>query len=220
MRPEIDRVECAGRAILFATGPWARLPEDIRSASRWRRSTCAARPRSSRARPSRVSACSSWARARLAPSCAPWPGSASPGAARWWLPTAPPRRSAWVAALGACDRTLLLDATDATGALARVEEGGGALFDLVVNCASVPGTEMAADPVHEGGRDGGLLLHGDQLHGRRPRGRRRRQGRAPRHRQRLRSRARRAHARTPSPPPPAARILRGALRALEIDVAP
>jgi L-erythro-3,5-diaminohexanoate dehydrogenase len=29
VRPEIDRVECRGRAILFATGLWARLPDDL-----------------------------------------------------------------------------------------------------------------------------------------------------------------------------------------------
>ncbi|HEY5678239.1 MAG TPA: L-erythro-3,5-diaminohexanoate dehydrogenase, partial [Myxococcales bacterium] len=56
-----------------------------------------------------------------------------------------------VAALGICDRTLALDATDAVGALARIEASGGP-FDLVVNCASVPGTEMASVlAVREGG---------------------------------------------------------------------
>src|SRR5512143_1480043 len=29
VRMDVDRVECDGRAILFATGPWARLPDDI-----------------------------------------------------------------------------------------------------------------------------------------------------------------------------------------------
>src|SRR5512138_2524505 len=29
VRPEADRVECDGEAILFATGPWARLPVDL-----------------------------------------------------------------------------------------------------------------------------------------------------------------------------------------------
>ena len=29
MRPEIERVECDGEAILFASGLWARLPEDL-----------------------------------------------------------------------------------------------------------------------------------------------------------------------------------------------
>ena len=54
-----------------------------------------------------------------------------------------PAALAALAALGVCDQTLELDATDAVGALARVEAAGGR-FDLVVNCASVAGTEMAA----------------------------------------------------------------------------
>src|SRR5512138_3443858 len=29
VRPEVERVECDGEAILFATGPWARLPADL-----------------------------------------------------------------------------------------------------------------------------------------------------------------------------------------------
>jgi L-erythro-3,5-diaminohexanoate dehydrogenase len=37
----------------------------------------------------------------------------------------------------------VVDATDAVGTLAKVEAAGGP-FDLVVNCASVPGTEMAS----------------------------------------------------------------------------
>jgi len=48
-----------------------------------------------------------------------------------------------VRAAGVCDRTVALDATDAVGSLARVREAGGP-FDLVVNCASVPGTEMTS----------------------------------------------------------------------------
>ena len=144
VRPEIDRVECAGRAILFATGPWARLPEDI---------------------PERVALAAldvCGAPALVARQVEPGQrvlvlGAGKAGAlvcamarerlaGRGEVVAADRSASAlaWVAALGACDRTLLLDATDATGALARVEEGGGALFDLVVNCASVPGTEMAA----------------------------------------------------------------------------
>jgi len=54
-----------------------------------------------------------------------------------------PAALATLAALGACGRVLAVDATDAVGTL-RAVEGAGGPFDLVVNCASVPGTEMAA----------------------------------------------------------------------------
>jgi L-erythro-3,5-diaminohexanoate dehydrogenase len=56
--------------------------------------------------------------------------------------------------LGVCDQLLELDATDAVGALARVEAAGGT-FDLVVNCASVPATEMTALLAV---RDGGTVI--------------------------------------------------------------
>jgi L-erythro-3,5-diaminohexanoate dehydrogenase len=155
VRPAIDRVECEGRAILFATGPWARLPEDI---------------------PERVALAAldvCGAPALVARQAAPGQrvlvlGAGKSGAlvcamakellaGRGEVVAADrsPAALAWVAALGVCDRTLALDATDAVGALACVEEGGGALFDLVVNCASVPGTEMAAILC---ARDGGTVV--------------------------------------------------------------
>jgi L-erythro-3,5-diaminohexanoate dehydrogenase len=46
--------------------------------------------------------------------------------------------------LGLCDTTLRVDATKAVAVLEAVQAAtGGALCDLVVNCASVPNTEMA-----------------------------------------------------------------------------
>jgi L-erythro-3,5-diaminohexanoate dehydrogenase len=57
-------------------------------------------------------------------------------------------------AAGACHRILPLDATDASAALAAVQGAGGP-FDIVVSCASVPGTEMASILSV---RDGGTVL--------------------------------------------------------------
>jgi L-erythro-3,5-diaminohexanoate dehydrogenase len=46
--------------------------------------------------------------------------------------------------LGLCDRTLVVDATQAIQVLERVDEAtGGLLCDLVINCTSMPGTEGA-----------------------------------------------------------------------------
>ena len=59
-----------------------------------------------------------------------------------------------LARIGACDRTVPLDATDAVGSLASLNAAGGP-FDLVVSCASVPGTEMASILA---ARDGGTVL--------------------------------------------------------------
>lgn len=58
--------------------------------------------------------------------------------------------------LGLCDVCLRVDATQAVAVMAAVQEAtGGALCDLVVNCASVPNTEMATILSV---RDGGTAL--------------------------------------------------------------
>jgi L-erythro-3,5-diaminohexanoate dehydrogenase len=143
IRPAIDRVECEGRAILFATGLWARLPEDVpERVALAALDVCGAPALVARhVRPgqrvlvvgagkSGVLVCAI-ARERLAGTGAVVAADRSEAAL------------AATEALGVCDAALRLDATDAVAALAAVEASGGA-FDLVVNCASVPGTEMAA----------------------------------------------------------------------------
>ncbi len=155
VRPEIDRVECAGRAILFATGPWARLPEDIpERVALAALDVCGAPALVARqaepgqrvlvigAGKSGVLVCA-MAKERLA------------GRGEVVVADCSAAALARVAELGVCDRTLALDATDAVGALAGAQQGGGSLFDLVVNCASVPGTEMAAILC---ARDGGTVV--------------------------------------------------------------
>ena len=143
VRPEVDRVECQGRAVLFATGLWARLPPDLpERLALAALDVCGAPALVARhlrpgqrvlvigAGKSGALVCAE-AHARLAGSGEVVAADRSPAAL------------AAVAGLGVCGRTLALDATDAVGALSRVEASGG-LFDLVVNCASVPGTEMAS----------------------------------------------------------------------------
>ncbi len=143
VRPEIDRVECRGEAILFATGLWARLPDDLpETLALAALDVCGAPALVARhARPGQrvlvLGAGKSGAlvavQARENLGATGWVVAAdrSPGALEA------------LASLGVCDQLLELDATDGVGALARVKAAGG-LFDLVVNCASVAGTEMAA----------------------------------------------------------------------------
>jgi L-erythro-3,5-diaminohexanoate dehydrogenase len=57
--------------------------------------------------------------------------------------------------LGVVHRTLHVDATRGMDALHQVESTGG-LFDLVVNCANVPGTELSSLLVV---RDGGTVIY-------------------------------------------------------------
>jgi L-erythro-3,5-diaminohexanoate dehydrogenase len=154
VRPEVERIECEGEAILFATGLWARLPADLpETLALAALDVCGAPALASRlVRPGmRVlvlgagkSGALVLARARelLA-------GTGEAVAAD----LSPPALEA-VARAGLCDGTLQVDATDAVATLAAVEGAGGP-FDLVVNCASVPGTELASLLAV---KDGGTVL--------------------------------------------------------------
>ncbi|BDG08671.1 L-erythro-3,5-diaminohexanoate dehydrogenase [Anaeromyxobacter paludicola] len=154
VRPEIDRVECRGRAVLFATGLWARLPADLpERLALAALDVCGAPALVARhARPGM----------RVLVVGAGKSGALVCAAARERLGrdgevvAADPSAAALeaVTEAGVCDRTLPLDACDAVGALARVRAAGGP-FDLVVSCASVPGTEMAAILAV---RDGGTVI--------------------------------------------------------------
>jgi L-erythro-3,5-diaminohexanoate dehydrogenase len=143
VRPEIDRVECEGEAILFATGLWAPLPADLPE-----RLALAA-----------LDVCG--APALVARHVRPGQrvlvlGAGKSGAlvavqarerlGRTGHLAAADRSEAALAAvggLGVLDARLRVDATDPIAVLAAVEAAGGR-FDVVVSCASVGGTEMSA----------------------------------------------------------------------------
>jgi L-erythro-3,5-diaminohexanoate dehydrogenase len=154
VRIAADRVECEGRAILFATGLWARLPEDLpERLAHAALDVCGAPALVARhARPGqRVLVLGAGKSGALV--CAQARRSLA-GEGEVVAADRSEAALAAVAATGACDRTLSLDATDAVGALARTMAAGGT-FDLVVNCASVPGTEMASILCV---RDGGTVI--------------------------------------------------------------
>ena len=145
VRPAIDRVECDGEAILFASGLWARLPEDLpETLALAALDVCGAPALVARhLRPG--------APARVLVLGAGKSGLLVAAHARELLAgagevVAADRSEAALAAIraaGACDRTIALDATDAVAALAAIDTAGGP-FDLVVSCASVAGAEMAS----------------------------------------------------------------------------
>jgi len=148
VRPEVERVECRGRAVLFATGLCVRLPSDLpERVALAALDVCGAPALVERhARPGmRVLVLGAGKSGLLV--CA----QARESLAGRGEVVAADRSAAALAALwrtGTCDRTVALDATDAVASLAAV----GGPYDLVVNCASVPGTEMAALlPVRQGG---------------------------------------------------------------------
>jgi L-erythro-3,5-diaminohexanoate dehydrogenase len=152
--PRAERVDCEGRAILFATGLWARLPDDLPPpVALAALDVCGAPALVARhARPGqRVLVLGAGKSGALV--CAQARASLR-GQGEVVAADRSPEALAAVSALALCDRTLELDATDAVAALDRVAAAGGP-FDLVVNCASVPGTEMAAILSV---RDGGTVL--------------------------------------------------------------
>jgi L-erythro-3,5-diaminohexanoate dehydrogenase len=138
-----DRVDCEGTAILFATGVWAPLPADLpETVALAALDVCGAPALVARhARPGQ----------RVLVLGAGKSGALVCAQARETLGgrgevVAADRSEASLAALaraGLCDAVLETDATDAVGTLERVRETGGP-FDLVVGCASAPGTELAS----------------------------------------------------------------------------
>jgi L-erythro-3,5-diaminohexanoate dehydrogenase len=151
VHPASDRVEVRGRAVLFATGLWARLPTDLpERLALAALDVCGAPALVARhVRPGmKVMVLGSGKSGALV--CA----QARDSLAGTGLLVAADRSPAvlqTLAALGLCDRTAAFDATDAVTALRVATEAGGP-YDLVVNCASVPGTEMASLlPLRDGG---------------------------------------------------------------------
>jgi L-erythro-3,5-diaminohexanoate dehydrogenase len=143
VRPEMDRVECLGEAILFATGHWARLPEDLpEKLALAALDVCGAPALAARhvRQGHRVLVIGAGKSGALV--CAQARESLRGGGVVVAADRSEPALAA-IAAAGACDRTLRVDATDAVGTLAQVR-GSGGLFDLVVNCASAGDTEMAS----------------------------------------------------------------------------
>jgi L-erythro-3,5-diaminohexanoate dehydrogenase len=154
VRPEVERVECDGEAILFATGLWARLPDDLPDGLALAAlDVCGAPALAARlVRPGmRVLVVGAGKSGALVLAQARESlGGAGEAVA------ADRSEDALGAAVraGLADRTLRVDATDAVATLAAVEAAGGR-FDLVVNCATVPGTEMASILAV---KDGGTVL--------------------------------------------------------------
>jgi L-erythro-3,5-diaminohexanoate dehydrogenase len=154
VRPDVERVECEGEAILFATGPWARLPDDLPETLALAALDVAGAPAlvARHARPGqRVLVLGAGKSGALV--CAQAKETLA-GRGEVVAADVSDAALAAVAGTGACDRALRVDATDAVATLAAVMAAGGP-FDLVVSCASVPGAETAA---LLSVRDGGTVL--------------------------------------------------------------
>jgi L-erythro-3,5-diaminohexanoate dehydrogenase len=145
-----ERLDVRGRAILFATGIWARLPEDLPEAVALAvLDVCGAPAWVARlARPGeRVLVLGAGKSGSLA--CAQARKNGAHVTALDYRPEAP----RMLVHERLADAAIAVDATQPLEVYARAREAG--LFDLVVNCASVPGTEMGSILA---ARDGGEVL--------------------------------------------------------------
>lgn len=154
VHPHAERLDVTGRAILFASGPFARLPEDFAEPVALAIFDVCGAP--------------AWV-ARLAQPGqtvvvigAGKSGSLSCAAAKERVGASGRvvamdlREPRALADAGLADEAIAVDATLPVDVHAAVKRAtGGRMADLVVNCASVPGTEMASVM---SARDGGEVL--------------------------------------------------------------
>src|SRR4051794_35729350 len=144
IHPGIDRLDVRGHAILFASGIYAKLPVDLPDTLALAAlDVCGAPALVARhVKPGMTVAvlgagksgalCLAQARTQLG------------GGGKLIAMDVSPRALAALQDIGLCDEALMVDATAAVEVMERVRGAtGGTLCDLVVNCASVPGTEMA-----------------------------------------------------------------------------
>lgn len=142
---DIDRVDIRGHAVLFASGIYARLPADLPDTLSLAALDVAGAPAliARHVRPGMTVAvlgagksgalCLAQAKRNLA------------GNGRLLALDISEKALAALHGIGLCDAALKVDATQAVDVMQAVSEAtGGALCDLVVNCASVGNTEMAS----------------------------------------------------------------------------
>ena len=154
VHPEVERVDVRGRAVLFATGLFSRLPPDLPDELALAALDVCGAPalvaRHAR-RGARVLVIGAGKSGALV--CAQAKETLG-GTGEVVAADRNEKSLAALEAIGVVDRTIPLDATQGVEALARVESAG-ALFDLVVNCTNVPGTELSTMLLV---RDGGTVI--------------------------------------------------------------
>lgn len=142
VHPGIDRVDVRGHAILFASGVWARLPDDLpETLALAALDVCGAPALVDRAvRAGQTVLVLGTGKSGLL--CA---AMAKEKGARVIACDISAEAVETTRRLGLADEGLVQDATRPVDVLGAVEEAtGGALCDVVVNCSNVPRTEMAA----------------------------------------------------------------------------
>lgn len=157
IHPHAERVDVKGRAILFASGPFAVLPDDLpEELSLAVLDVCGAPAWTTRLAASGMTVLVIGGGKSGALACAAAKERVGPRGRVLVLDIAPdgPRR---LLEADLADAALVADATRPVDVLREVERAtDGRLCDLVINCASVPGTEMGAVLA---ARQGGEVLY-------------------------------------------------------------
>jgi L-erythro-3,5-diaminohexanoate dehydrogenase len=156
VRMDVDRLEVRGHAILFASGIWSRVPEDMpETLVLAALDVCGAPALVARyARPGmRIAVLGAGKSGAL---CLAQAHRSTGGKGQLLALDISEKALTALAELGVSDVSLRVDATRAVAVLEAVKQAtGGALCDLVINCATVPGTEMATILA---ARDGGTAI--------------------------------------------------------------
>jgi len=153
LKPQIDRVDVKGHAILFASGIYARLPADLPDTLALAAlDVCGAPALVARyVKPGQTVVMLGAGKSGAL--CLAQAREAMRGQGRLIALDISQQALDTLRGLGLCDHAVACDATQAVEVMQHVSRvTGGALADLVINCASVPNTEMAAIlSVREGG---------------------------------------------------------------------
>ncbi|HLL80992.1 MAG TPA: L-erythro-3,5-diaminohexanoate dehydrogenase [Longimicrobium sp.] len=144
LHADIDRVDIRGHAILFASGLYAKLPADLPDTlSLAALDVCGAPALVARhARPGMTVALLGAGKSGAL--CLAQARRSMKGQGKLIALDISEKALGALSEIGLCDATLKVDATRAVDVMQAVSQAtSGGLCDLIVNCASVPNTEMA-----------------------------------------------------------------------------
>ncbi|MCC6334175.1 MAG: L-erythro-3,5-diaminohexanoate dehydrogenase [Myxococcales bacterium] len=153
IKPEIDRLDVRGHAILFPSGIYAKLPEDLPEKLALAALDVAGAPALVARHVKPGMTVLMLGAGKSGALCLAQARDAMAGKGKLFAFDISQPALDMLRRLGLCDEAIQGDATNGVAVMEAVlAKTGGALPELVVNCASVPNTEMAAVlSVREGG---------------------------------------------------------------------
>jgi L-erythro-3,5-diaminohexanoate dehydrogenase len=155
VKPEIDRLDVKGRAILFASGIYARLPEDLPDTLALAALDVAGAPALTARYVKPGMKVMLLGAGKSGALCLAMAKRCLGGSGKLYALDISTKAVDALHAIALCDRGITADATKAVEVMEKVHAVAGGPVDLVINCASVPNTEMASILSV---RDGGTVI--------------------------------------------------------------